>query len=54
MFYKVYSGICILKLFSYLFIVIYNFKSWDREVFCDYMYGFIYVVVENNDFFNKM
>lgn len=53
MFYNVYFGICILKLFSYLFIVIYNFR-WDREIFCDYMNGFIYVVVENSDFFNKM
>lgn len=54
MFYKVYPGTCISKSFSYPSTATYNFKSWDREAFCDYMYGLIYAAAENNDLFNKM
>lgn len=54
MFYKVYPGTCISKSFSYPSTATYNFKSWDREAFCDYMYGLIYASAENNDLFNKM
>lgn len=53
MFYNVYPGTCISKSFSYPSTATYNFR-WDRETFCDYMYGLIYAVAENSDLFNEM
>lgn len=53
MFYNVYPGTCISKSFSYPSTATYNFR-WDRETFCDYMYGLIYAVAENSDLFNKI